>query len=317
MLFNIPTAEQLNDNALRLYFDAWQKITTLLCNFEHEFSSTVPPWDEKSEWSSEWSEYIEEAQPELTAIAATTQQSAEVRLKSLLCETNPFILLLKSDIKFKQTRDDIDFSDQKTLDAVDLPAAVLTLTSFNLPQTYIEQYTSFRRLRNKFVHTGMYQGHLELQDLAVQLTKQYATLWPDEKWLLRRTEYDGSDATSYFHDERWASAHSNVMYELPTTIKLFNNELFKKCVGTSKSSLKGICPICINRMASKTGEPPEPTVARISKLQAKCYMCETDLCVSEEIYYDQCDCSTNLEVSTASGDSACCFNCGELRSCYK
>lgn len=309
MLVNIPSANELNEIALRLYFDAWDRTTTIASNFMVAFEDSVWPWLTNSEWTDEWNEYLSQAQSELGAIAATAQQSAEVRLKSIICETDPYILLLKSDLKIKETGGDLEFADQRTLDAVDLPAVVRTLTPFPLPQSYIQQYQELRRLRNKVMHTGMHQDLLEPQKLVLMLSKQYVALWPDGRWLSRRVDFDGNSATAFFHDERWSSVQSKVMGELPITIALFNNALFKKCVGTSKSSLKGHCPSCKSRTASKLGAHTEPTVSRKSNDSAKCYMCEVDLDLT--ISESGCDCGSHLVATAPLCDNPCCFNCGD------
>ncbi len=311
MLVNIPTAVELNEIALRLYFDAWQRALTIVRNFKSVFDCENWPWESNSIWTEEWNDYLDQAQSELGAIAATAQQSAEVRLKSIVCETNPYILLLRSDLKLKEAGGDLDFADQRTLDAADLPAAVRTLTPFPLADTFLQTYQELRRLRNKVMHIGMHQSHLEPQKLIRILSEQYVALWPDGRWLFRRVEFDGNSATAFFHDGRWSSAHSGIMEELPTTIALFDNEHFRKCIGTTKSSMTGHCPVCKNYTASKAGSETEPTVSRTGAHSAKCYMCEVDLGL--EVSETDCDCGSNLLATTSSSGDLCCFKCGQWK----
>jgi hypothetical protein len=103
--------------------------------------------------------------------------------------------------------------------------------------------------------------------------------------------------------------HSKIMNELPTTIALFDNALFKNCVGTSKGSLKGHCPYCKSRTASKFGAETEPTVVRKSDTTAKCFMCEAvlDLTKRESV----CGCGSRLAATAAICDKPCCFKCGQ------
>ena len=309
MLVNVPTAIDLDEIALRLYFDSWSRTVQIIWNFRSVYEFDGWPWESDSQLAEEWNEYLNQAQSELGAIAATAQQSAEVRLKSIICETSPYILLLKSDLKLKETGGDLNFADQRTLDAVDLPAAVLTLTSFPLPESYIKSYQELRRLRNKVMHIGKHNDYLEPRKFIRLLSEQYAALWPDGRWLYRRVTFDGNSATAFFEDGRWFSTHSNIMDELPTTIALFDNKLFRKCIGTSKSSLKGHCPICKGYTATKSGSETEPTVLRTGDQTAKCYMCEADLGVEES--EADCDCKSRLLASAPSADYPCCFNCGQ------
>jgi hypothetical protein len=311
MLINIPAAVDLNETALRLYFDAWDQALTIITNFKSIFESAPQPWDSSSPYLEEWCDYLDQAQSELGAIAATAQQSAEIRLKSIICETSPYLLLLRNDLKLKPSGGDIDFADQRTLDAADLPAAVRTLTQFELSDAYVESYSELRRLRNKVMHTGLHQSQLEPQKLIQTLTEQYSSLWPDGKWLFRRVKFDGNSATSFFVDGRWSSTHTNVMEELSSTIALFDNALFKKCIGTSKSSLKGHCPVCKNQTASKIGNETVPTAARLKDDNAECYMCENELkLVTDTI---TCDCESTVWATALSDCDPCCFKCGEYK----
>jgi len=99
MLLNIPVPEELDEIALRLYFDAWKRAVAIVSNFEAVLPGWSLPGDDGSTSSEEWNEYLDQAQPELGAIAALVQQSAEIRLKSIICATSPYILLLKSDLR--------------------------------------------------------------------------------------------------------------------------------------------------------------------------------------------------------------------------
>ncbi len=44
MLINIPSAVELNEIALRLYFDAWHQTLRIIANFNSIFESKVFPW---------------------------------------------------------------------------------------------------------------------------------------------------------------------------------------------------------------------------------------------------------------------------------
>ena len=310
MLTNVPSAVELNEIALRLYFDAWHQTMVIIRNFMNFNDSSKYPWGNGAPYADEWNDYLDQAQSELGAIAATAQQSAEIRLKAIICETSPFILLMKNDIKLKSSGGDIDFADQRTLDAADLPAAVNTLTPFPLAASYVKSYSELRRLRNRVMHTGLHQIRLEPQKLVQTLSEQYVALWPEGRWLFHRVKFDGNSASSYFVDGRYSSIHSAVMEELPYTTAVFDNKLFKKCIGTTKSSLKGHCPVCKSHTASKGGSETKPTASRNDASNAKCYMCESDL---KLIANDTpCDCGSDIWANGPNDNEPCCFVCGQF-----
>jgi len=99
------------------------------------------------------------------------------------------------------------------------------------------------------------------------------------------------------------------MLELPTTIALFDNELFKKCIGTSKGALKGHCPECKERLAYKGGQESEATMVQTGPASAKCFMCEADLDLEEG--EDACTwCGSNSKTVSSPDAEPCCFGCG-------
>lgn len=306
MITNIPTPNALNEVSLRLYFDAWSSIVVIISNFECEYESNFYPWSKDSEWTDEWKHYIEQAQPELGTILAIAQQSAEIRLKSIICETSPFLLLLKSGLNLKENGTDLNFADLKTLDAAELPAAVNTLTPFKLNNDYIETYQKLRRLRNKVIHVGGADERLKPTEIIELLTKQYASLWPDGRWLYRRVQFDGNSSTRFFHDGRYSSPVSIVMSELPTTIELFEDRYFKNCFGYAKSKITGHCPNCKAELASKLGYHSEPTVVQTAEFSAKCLMCENVLQINKRS--ETCTCQS--ESSAVFNKDSCCYDCG-------
>lgn len=63
MIINIPSPEDLNDVALRLYFSAWSDLINMLAVFDQHFE--VLP---EEELTDERRDYLELCQPELPFI---------------------------------------------------------------------------------------------------------------------------------------------------------------------------------------------------------------------------------------------------------
>jgi hypothetical protein len=111
VIINIPSPEDLNDVALRLYFSAWSDLINMLAVFDQHFE--VLP---EEELTDERRDYLELCQPELQSIVTVIQQSNELRLKALICEISPLLLLLRNDQKLNKIHKDTEFSEFKTLD---------------------------------------------------------------------------------------------------------------------------------------------------------------------------------------------------------
>ena len=310
MLINVPNADDLDEMALRLYFDAWERNITLQFEFAEFFEIHDAKLDGEHEYKGEWAEYVALAQSELGVICATIQQSAELRLKSIICCISPFLLLLNGAVPFKSSHNNnIDFSEQRTLDAVDLPNAVLTLTDFDLPRSYVEQYGAMRRLRNQITHLGSHKGGLTPYQLFKILGQQYVSLWPDGRWLFRRVKFDGNSARRFFHDERYSSVESNVMAELPYTIDVLDNSTFKKMFGVAKGKLKGFCPSCMNARASKWDAQGHATAHQTGSNTAKCAMCEREFTL-QTLKKGCSECGSKTCIEDTDSYDALCFSCG-------
>ena len=311
LLINVPNSDDLNEMALRLYFDAWERSITLLSDFADVYEVSIDELDGQHSFKAEWEEYLTQAQSEMGAISVTIQHSAELRLKAIICGTSPFLLLLNGTVSFKASqKHDLDFSELRTLDAVDLPNAVRTLTQFVLPNSYIEHYGNMRRLRNQITHLGSHRGRLTPRQLIEILSQQYVSLWPDGRWLNRRVRFDGNSATRFFHDQSYSSVESAVMEELPYTIKLLDNSAFKKMLGTTKGKLRGFCPSCMYNRATKLEPYGHATAYRTGSTTATCVMCEEELTL--QIANKGCEsCGSKTCVESAFYDPLC-FYCGGI-----
>src|SRR5437762_2351178 len=78
---------------------------------------------------------------------------------------------------------DIDFSDFKTLDALELAGAVNTFCEEPLTDKFIQTYNLVRSLRNKIAHLGQADTIFHPDELLRILVFQYAELWKGRAWL--------------------------------------------------------------------------------------------------------------------------------------
>ncbi|MGJ4952480.1 hypothetical protein [Bradyrhizobium sp. HKCCYLS20291] len=139
------------------------------------------------------------------------QQSNELALKAMICAASPYMLLLGSEPRFSAKLRDIDFSEFRALDAVDLPAAVNSLCPYPLSDGYIGYYNELRVLRNKFPHLGQAGQTLKPEDLLDLLIRQHIELWSDRSWLADRANFASCTGAAFLHDGKYNAAASEVM----------------------------------------------------------------------------------------------------------
>jgi hypothetical protein len=218
MIINIPSANDLNDVALRLYFSAWDSLMTILWDFDQAFGTNEDENYEEGVWGEERSEYLRACQPELQSICTLIQQSNELALKAKVCDVSPYLLLLGNDAKFSTTPKDFDFAEFRTLDAVELPAAVNSLCKDPLSDHFIQTFNLIRSLRNKIAHLGLSGKVFHPHELLHILVSQYSELWKGRLWLHDRVDFASQTRSSFFYDYKYTSPHMHVMHEMPYTL---------------------------------------------------------------------------------------------------
>lgn len=245
MITNLPTQESLNNVALRTYFRAWNDLIGIWWDFTHVFG-IVDIKVSLERYPDEWGEYLVNAQSDLQSICALIQQSMELALKARICEVSPYLLLLDTDIKLSASPKPIDFSELRTLDAVDLPGAVNTLTSHPVSDDFIGKYTTLRALRNKIMHLGEASVSMTPESVLRQAVSLYLSVWPGRNWLSDRLEYASQTRQAWLHDGKYTSTHMDVLQEWPIDLGFFTNGEFKKLFGRSKSKRRYLCHHCVD-----------------------------------------------------------------------
>jgi hypothetical protein len=280
MITNVPTSEDLNKAALRLYFTAWTSLIRIAADFD-----VVYP--EENEWSQEKSEYLSRCQSDMQSCCTLMQQSNELALKARIAEVSPFLLLFRNDRKLSLKPEDIDFSDLRTLDAYDLPRAVNSFCQRPLNEAFIADYEVVRGLRNKIIHLGSVDRHFDPDALLKLMTRQFIELWPGRGWLAERLKYARSSRFAFFHDGKWGSAEGEVLSELADTLARFTKSEFKKLIGFEKGDRRYLCPACVyNSHLRNAGIDLSECKSAFLISDAgivKCVMCEQDYQVTREI----------------------------------
>ncbi|OOY31274.1 hypothetical protein [Thioclava sp. F36-6] len=239
MISNVPSSQDLNNSALTAFFAAWHQLIQLFDDFNQSFGLEDPNFSEELE------EYYEHCQAELETIYSLAAQASELALKARICEVSPYLLLLGHGASFGETDLDIDFSDLRTIDAVDLPNAVNAICTSKVSDRFKQRFSEIRKLRNKIAHFGGAGKDSAPRDVMSLLVAQYAELWPDARFLNNWINYIGSRRYSFFHDGKWVSAELEFAEIQKTFFSLLSKGEFKKIVGFPKSQRRYICHKCV------------------------------------------------------------------------
>ncbi|WP_169196964.1 hypothetical protein [Devosia sp. MC1541] len=316
MIVNAPTADALDRVALRLHFRSWTELMGIIEDFALNFEFFDPTGlsENKDLWAEEWAEYLQDCQPDLQSIASIVQQANELALKARLCAVSPFLLLLKTDPKFANGAADLDFSELRTLDAVDLPAAVNTFCAKRLSDDFVRTYTELRSLRNKVVHLGDASATFTPQGLMKLMVRQFIELWPNRQWLTEWLAVETGSRYAIFHDGRHQSAHAEVLHRWADAVPLIPKSDFKQLFGYAKSRRRYHCPICAEAARTKWSTPWEDTGSATAFLdgdagQIHCVACGERFAVARE----RCrECPGDVIAAGDTDAAGCCLSCGSF-----
>ncbi|MBO9399142.1 hypothetical protein J7400_20900 [Shimia sp. R9_2] len=309
-IVNTPSADKLNDFALILYFQAWTRMAEVFEDFDSSFEGG------KEQWPTEWQEYLDVSQKDFETITNLASQSAELALKAKLCATSPFLLLLGQEARYSTSSEQVDFTDLRTVHAVDLPGAINTFCDTPISDKLIEQFGHLRRLRNKAIHLGDAYSYFSTDYLVESLVTLFSELWPERSWLGEWVRSVSSGRRSFFHDGRIASAHSDVFEYFPIIVNLLGKGQFKRLFGEAKSKRRYFCYDCVEEARTKwsdwTYDGNVKTAHLIDSATLGCWMCERNFPVRrDECPQDECP-GNVLSDGNEDYDTAWCHTCGSF-----
>jgi hypothetical protein len=156
----------------------------------------------------EWREYQEESEANpaglpsreetlikaqrfrITNAVSLLQQSLELFLKAKIAEVSPLLLISGDPRTWPRPGKNnvLDFSEFRTVDALDLVKLVNTISKEALPKNFMEQYNKLRVDRNKIVHLDTGDMVFESTAVLLQILTAHASLFPDQNWQRFRQE---------------------------------------------------------------------------------------------------------------------------------
>ncbi|WP_157059047.1 hypothetical protein [Loktanella sp. 5RATIMAR09] len=308
MIENIPNSAQFDHSAKASFFAGWNELMHLLADFEISFP---PDEDGVDSWKDEREDYYQSCQAEFQNIISFTAQANELALKSRVCEVSPYLLILGNEPKFKITQEDLDFTDFRTIDAVDLPAVVNTVSNNRLPIEFHQRYSKIRKLRNRIIHQGAAGIGFKPNELILLLTAQYADLWPQKRFLNDWFEYISSTRFSFFHDGKWSSAGMELVEMLDVFFSALTSSQIESLTGYPKNKRRYVCLRCFSDEAIENagGHPSSfRTAYLLNQTTLHCHLCDEQFAVNR-LDCPEDDCKGNV-LGTTEQHQGVCHTCG-------
>jgi hypothetical protein len=245
MITNIPDAEEMKQTALWLFFKAWEQILGIIeLSLNEEFGSTIVKGriEPSSLFKDEIEEFINDAQPELRLAYVLLQQSHELGLKAKICAVNPFLLFLGSDVR-SWAKNNADFSESRTLDAVELIPVVNAVCSKPVSDRFKSCYEILRGDRNKIYHLGVFKNRLDPMVLLGIMIQQYPELFSGGSYINDRLHNLSTTRYNLFYYKRTTEL-SLLFIEMAMLYKVVNKTQFKPLFGFSKQARRYMCHTC-------------------------------------------------------------------------
>ena len=306
MIHNVPTAEDLETISLRLYFNAWASVASIVAEFNDVIG--LP---------EEWDTYAEAAQNDLQGIYTLALQSQEIGIKSLIARVSPYLLLKRYDARpMVPATNDFDFSDFPTIEAGELVRAHNMFCSVALSQGFADDFERLRRGRNKIAHLGVFHEKLDPHDLIDLLFKHYAALYPARRWLPDRLTFVSSDRWAGFDSGSDWSPRGAVLTELWDIQADLTPEQLEIIFGRPSDEQRYVCPSCAQVLEKHTwGSEPygadTPTAFLDSAEKLNCALCSETFALRKHRCNDE-DCAGRHLAGAPEHDERC-IACGHTQ----
>lgn len=259
MIQNVPDWIDLQQVAVRLYFEAWARVVEAIVPLlaGSPFSvvlrdrKLVPveedrPWEkitlEESQHSFE--QCLDRAQPDLRLCCALIQQSQEIGLKARICRVSPYLLLLGSDPK-TWAKQNADFSEFRTIDASDLIKVVNAVSAQQVGPEFATTFETVRKLRNKFSHLGSVKQRIDPISLLDILVDQWAELYADKCWHSELRDIESSNQYALFHDKNF-NEFTSVLHRVGELNQLLTDKQRRRLLGFAPNARLFQCPHCMD-----------------------------------------------------------------------
>lgn len=258
MITDIPTKQDFYSTADHMVNEAWEKVADLSYAFndllvwnkfciESEHFSDDDVVDLEQYWSF--------VRPKLITALSLVLQSVEFRLKGLIVDVSPYLLLTSvvRNIPRNDEQGNISFSQFHTLDAQDLIKVLGAFSMNKLSDEFIEWYKEMRILRNKFMHTVDMKSDITAELIFKSIIFAHNNLNPDSPhWIWHRYNYKAIHSANGIN---FKGAESGLIHEMLQThleitgaISVSSDSVCKIFFGYDKNKTGYHCKECVSVM---------------------------------------------------------------------
>ena len=236
MILEIPTENDFYDQGFLFLNFAWDIIFNLLDSYKYQFEELDKGTIEKC-WLK--------SQANLAKAVTLSQQGAEFLLKGKISKISPFLLLSGSPDQWpkKCDKNDIPFSEFRTVDAQDLIKIYDTVGVTRLSENFISIFGRLRKERNSITHTInkrlLFSGHDIVIDI-LNITNEFAG---KDKWIDIRKNYIKNHTSDNYENIQ-------IIQELDATINLLEHKELIDNFNFSKKNRRYYCPHCCQEWLS-------------------------------------------------------------------
>ncbi|ECH0512556.1 hypothetical protein V3F66_004588 [Salmonella enterica] len=252
MIIDIPTKSDFYTMADHIVNEAWEKIADLAYDYR-EFDI----WNDfykESEYFSEsdvrnTDHYWLFARPKLITAFNLILQSIEFRLKGLIVEISPYLLITNATRNMPKADSDgnISFSEFHTLDSQDLIRVHNTFASKALPDQFTTWFNNIRNLRNRFMHSVDNKTDIMPHLIFTSIIQAHNYLNPESAhWIWHRYKYRATHASGGVNvgieeDEEFSGIVWSMLqthYEFTAAISACSKESVRELFGYAKNDAK-------------------------------------------------------------------------------
>lgn len=308
MITNIPTAADFYISGKELLDFAWDTIADLLTNL-----------DDANEYLDAESEEISmaywlAAKRRLTTALAITQQGIEFIIKGKIASISPYILIANTPQTWPSPYDknDLEFSQFRTLDAQDLIKVHDTVAPIPFEAEFINLFNSLREKRNSIIHSIDNNLNIHVIEVVDSLLYMHKILFPNETWGQVRLDFLQKSPLTQL-DGVIDYVTNRVCWEIFLVSKLLPPAKVKSYFGVDKKQRPYFCPKCYRNANHDAGD----FEYRLAVLKPKgsestqvfCPVCN----LGYEVVREDCEIESTKECpgNVISYEYGLCLTCGE------
>ncbi len=258
MITDIPTKEDFYDTANHMVNEAWSNIADLA----HEYSELIRmneiyslPEIHAEDNIVNLKNYWRFARPKLITAFSLVQQSVEFRLKGMIVEISPYLLITNvvRNAPKPDLAGNISYAAFHSLDAQELIKIYDMFSTKKLDGKFNNWYAEMRTLRNKFMHTVDMKSDISAELIFKSIVFAHRHLNPsDSHWIWHRYNYKIIHSTNGIHFKESTPSYIfeilRVHYELSAAIRNVSDIVSKDLFGYDKNKKSYYCKKCVSLM---------------------------------------------------------------------